>query len=163
MDYLQRALKSGLDFDTRRFVLLRLAGIYEARNMFNESARLVKSSADINTTYSGKINDYLKSVQLFIRTGNFEESEISFKQALACGNFKEKERMRSIFKSYLVSQAEIYLKSDKRNHAKKTYEKILKLELDFNEKLKIQKKLLSLYQKLGLIRDYSVLKDSISN
>jgi len=161
MDYLQRALKSGLDFDTRKFVLLRLAGIYEAKRMFNEAARLIKSSADINTTYAGKINDYMKSVELFIKSGNFDEADIVFKQALACGNNKEKEEIKTNLKSYYVSQAEIYLGLDKRNHAKKTYERILKLELNPNEKLEIQKKLLDLYQRLGLIREYSVLKGSM--
>ena len=70
MSYLQRALKSGLSLDTRKFVLFRLAGIYEARRMYNQAARMVKSAAEINTTFKEKIKDYIRSVELYIKAGN---------------------------------------------------------------------------------------------
>ena len=38
MSYLQRAAKSQLDFDTRKFVLLELTRIYEQKGMFLDAS-----------------------------------------------------------------------------------------------------------------------------
>ncbi|NCN98969.1 hypothetical protein COU62_02755 [Candidatus Pacearchaeota archaeon CG10_big_fil_rev_8_21_14_0_10_35_219] len=158
MDYLQRAMRSSIDFDTKKFVQIRLAKIYESRNMFKEAAKLIKNSADINTTYRGKIQDYMKSAELFIRGGGFDEADTVFKFALACGNSKEKEEMKNGLKNYYQNQAEYYMKRDKRNQAKKTYEKMMTLSLNDDEKKEIRGKLLNLYQALGLIKEYQNLK-----
>ncbi len=161
MDYLQRSLKSGLDFETKKFVMVRLASIYESRKMFLEAARLMKFAADINTTFKGKMQDYMKSVQLFIRGGDYDESDRVLKQAIVCGNEQEKRDMKENVKKYYSEQAEIYMSADKRNQAKKTYEKMLSLNLSGYEKSDIQKKLLSLYEKLGMIKDYHNLKQNM--
>jgi len=50
MDFLQNCLRQQLDFDTRKFVLIKLAGAYELRRMFLAAAKLMKDAADINTT-----------------------------------------------------------------------------------------------------------------
>ncbi|OIO80468.1 hypothetical protein AUJ84_03330 [Candidatus Pacearchaeota archaeon CG1_02_32_132] len=160
MDYLQRALKSNIDFDTKKFVQIRLAKIYESRNMFLESAKLIKNSAEINTTFKGKIEDYMKSVELFIRAGSFEEADEVFKRALACGNVNEKNEIKKNLKTHYFNQALHYLKQDKRNQAKKTYERILTLELSKDEKNDVQDKLLNLYNKLGFVREYRTLNNS---
>jgi len=158
MDYLQRALKSNLDFETKKFVQIKLAKIYEARNMFSDAARLIKNAADINTTFKGKIQDYMKSAELFIRGGSFDESEEVYKRVLACGNTLEKSEMKESYKNFFMTQAEIYLKQDKRNQARKTYERMLNVELAMGERAEVQKKLLALYERLGLIREYNSLK-----
>ena len=54
MDYLQACLKKPLDFDTKRFVMTKLASIYESRMMYLEAGKLVRNVADINTTYEGE-------------------------------------------------------------------------------------------------------------
>jgi len=161
MDFLQRSLKTNLDFDTRRFVQIKLAKIYESRNMFAEAGRLIKNSADINTTFKGKIQDYIKSAELFIRGGNFDESENVLKRALACGNSSEKSEIKDNYKKFLLVQSEIYLNQDKRNQARKVLERTLLLDLSYNEKREIQDKLLKLYEKLGLIREHNSLKKNM--
>ncbi len=161
MDYLQRAMISGLDFDTKKFVQIRLAKIYESRNMFSEAGKLIKNSADINTTFRGKIQDYMKSVELFIRAGNFDEADVSFKLALACASNEQKRELKNGLKKLYEMQAGYYLKQDKRNSAKTTYERLLKQDLNDCEKQEAQKSLLSLYESLGFIREYNNLKKLI--
>ncbi len=161
MDYLQRALKSGLDFDSRKFVLLRLTKIYEERKMFLEAARLMRAAADINTTFKSKGSDYMKSVKLLIKGGDFDEAERVLKQALTCGNEPDKAEMKNQFKKYFTEQAQNYTNIDKRNQAKKVYEKMLSLNLSGNEKAQIQGKLLELYEKLGLVKEYYNLKKTM--
>lgn len=161
MSYLQRALKSGLDFDSRKFVLLKLAEIYDYRKMFLESAKMLKSAAEINTTFKDKIRDYLKAVDMFIRGGDFVEADRLFAQALALGNDSEKMQMKMQRKNSYLSQARFFLSNDKRNNARLIFEKALTLELDMHEKKDVQKQLLELYNKLGLVREFYKLQDSM--
>ncbi|MCH7568835.1 MAG: hypothetical protein IIA87_05435 [Nanoarchaeota archaeon] len=162
MSYLQRALKSGLDFDTKKFVLLRLAEIYETRKMYMESGRLIKVAGEINTTFKEKIKDYMKSVEMYIKGENYQEADRIFAQALVLGNEKEKLEMKNKLKDCYLTQAEFYLSIGRRNYARKVYEKLLTLDLEFDERKEMQKKLLELYEKLGCIREYYSLKNSMS-
>ena len=61
MEYLNDCLKKITDFETRRFVMIRLADIYEAKKMFLEAGKLFRKIAEINTSTSNKISDFTKS------------------------------------------------------------------------------------------------------
>lgn len=160
MDYLSRCLKNNLDFETRKFVLNNLSKIYESRGMYSEAGRLSKSSADINTTFDGKINDFMKSVELFIKAGNFDEAENTFNKSVVLGNSNQKVDMKMKKKLFYFNQAKEYTKRDKRKHAMETYQHILTLELTDTERTNIQNALMELYQKLGKIKEYYNLKKS---
>ena len=161
MSYLQRALNSRLGFDARKFVLLRLAGIYEDRKMFKDASKSVKDAAEINVTFRDKIRDFMKSVELSIRGGDYREADITFAKAIALGNDREKLEMKGNFKNYYLNQAGVFLNKDKRNHAREVYEKVLSLEVDIGERRKVQKILLELYEKLGMIREFYSLKKTL--
>ena len=161
MSYLQRALKSRLNFETKKFVLLRLGGIYESKKMFIEAAKMIKAAAEINTTFKDKNRDFMRAVELYIKGGNFIEADRIFAQSLTLGNSKEKQEMKDNFKNFYLAQARNYERLDKRNQAKITYEKLLTLELDIGERNNIQKKLLDLYEKLGDVKSYFNLKKSV--
>jgi tetratricopeptide (TPR) repeat protein len=158
MSYLQRALKSGLDFDTRKFVLLRLGGIYEGKGMFLEAAKMIKSAAEINTTYKDKSRDFMKAVELYIKGGNYLEADNVFRLALALGNSKEKREMKSNLKNYYLNQAIIYVNSDRRSLARAVFERMLSLDLELGERGEIERQLLDLYDKLGDVQAYFNLK-----
>jgi len=161
MDYLQSCLTHQLDFDTRKFVLIKLAGIYEARRMFLDAARLMKHAADINTTYQRKIDDFVKSGELFIKAGRYDLAEELFNRALASANAKQKEQIKISRKEFYKIQAKSYLNKDKRHNAMKTYEKLLSLGLDLEERRKAQEALLDLYKSLGKVKEYFALKNSL--
>lgn len=158
MSYLQRALNSGLNFDTKKFVLLRLAGIYEARRMFLESAKMTKVAAEINTTFKNKIKDYMKAVELYIKGGDYAEADRMFAHSLVLGNTKEKKELKTNFKDYYLTQGKFYLSNDKRNYARIALEKVLSLDLSIEDKKEVQEILLDLYDKLGLVKEYYALK-----
>ncbi|MEK6928868.1 MAG: hypothetical protein AABW65_02855 [Nanoarchaeota archaeon] len=162
MDYLQDCLKKKLDFDTKKFVLVKLATIYESRKMYLESGRLIKISADINSTFEGKMRDFIKSAEMYIKGGNFEESDISMTKAIAMANERQKVEIKIKLKELYKAQAKEFLRKDKRKHAMETYEKILTLNLDPLEKKEAQISLLSLYNKLGRIKDSFALQKQIS-
>ena len=161
MSYLQRALRSGFNYDTRKFILLKLSEIYESRKMFLEAARMIRSAAEINTTFKNKMQDYMKAVNLYIKGLDYVETDRMFAQALALASNKEKLELKGNFKDFHLEQARSLLNADKRNQAKIVYEKILTLELDIEERRELQKQLLDLYDKLGLVKDYYKLKNSM--
>ena len=162
MSYLQRAVKSQLDYDTRRFVLLELAKIYEQKGMFLDAAKTIRSAADITTTFKDKIGQFMKAVEYTVRGQNWAEAERLFAQALALGNDREKWEMKQMYKEYYLAQAQFFLKSDRRNNAKDILQKMLLLDLSSEERGKVQNKLLELYYKLGNVREYHALKDKMA-
>lgn len=163
MDYLQACLKKQLDFDTKRFVMLKLATIYESRRIFLEAAKLMRNVADINTTNEGKVNDFAKSMDLFIKSGNYSEAELSLKKAIAVATDTQKVALKLRMKELFKAQAKEYLAKDKRKHAAETYEKMLEIGLNPLERREVQNALLQLYQKLGRVQDYYSLEKNIKS
>lgn len=163
IDYLSSCLKQQLDFDTRKFVLLELADVYESKRMFSDAGKIIQNAAAINTTISGKISDFVKAGNLFVRGGNFDEADSVFDKALAtCANDEQRRDVKKTKRNLYKSQAEFYFTVDKRKNAMTAYEKLLSLDLDMQEKREAQEKLLLLYEKLGKIRDYYNLKKTIN-
>ena len=164
MDYLQACLKRNLDFDTKKYALTTLAAIYESRRMFLEAGKMTRAAAEINTTFEGKMSDFMKSMQLFIAGGNFEEAEISFAKALACSDGMQKERIKLQRREAYKKQAQEYFKKDKRKHAMETFERLLNLtDLTPNERRETQVVLLGLYEKLGKITEYDNLRRTMQS
>ena len=161
MSYLQRALGSNLDFDTRKFVLIKLAEIYEKRGMFLEGAKMLKGAAEINTTFKKKSEDYMQVVDLYIKGGDYIEADRMFGQAVALCKGREKEEMKKQLKDFYINQAKSHLSNDKRNYARLALEKALTLDLDSEDKKYAHEQLLELYNKLGLIKEYYSLKNNI--
>lgn len=163
MDFLQSCLKKQLDFETRRFVLIKLAEIYDRRRMYAEAGRLLRIAAEITTTLDGKTKEYLKSMQLFVKSGNFDEADVSFSKALACGEGLQKERVKNARREAYKAQGEGYLEKDKRRPALEVYERYSSMELNIEEKRETQKILLELYNKLGKVNEYFNLKKTLDS
>jgi hypothetical protein len=160
LDFLQKCLDKTLDFDTRKFVLETLAGIYEDRAMFREAARLLRNSSEINATQMQARQALMRSCELFIRSGEFEESEISFHRALSHAELSEKARMQMKKKSMYMFYAQECLDKEKRRHAMLAYEKVMRMNLDGDERLELRERLMDLYDKLGKVKEYLALKNS---
>ena len=164
MDFLQQVLKKNIDFDTKRFVMTKLAFIYETKQMFLEAGKLMRTVADINTTFEGKYNDFAKSMELYIKAGEFDEADLSFKKALACSNPKQKDSLKKMIKETYKTRAAEMIKKDKRKNAADIYERLISLPfLDVVERKNAQAALLQLYQKLGKIREFYALDREIKN
>ena len=158
IDYLISCLKRDLDFDSKRFCLIKLSGLYESRKMFLEAGKMMQNAAPISVTFNGKIDDFLKAAGLFVRAGNFDFADASFEKAMSVGNENQREEIKEKRVKLYKEQADFYLKNDKRSNALAAYEKILLLNLKGDERKEIQKSLLGLYDKLGKIREFYSLK-----
>jgi len=160
IDYLSELLKRSLDYDTRRFVLLKLASIYKNKGMIVEAAKLVRNAADINTTYDKMMIDYTKAMQLFIQGGAFDDADVAMNKAIAsCNTESQRAELKIKRKESLKLQALEFLKIDKRKHAMLAYEKLLSLpEINAGEKREIQESLLKLYESLGKVKEFYNVK-----
>jgi tetratricopeptide (TPR) repeat protein len=160
MGYLAACLKNPIDLDTRKFVLIRLAGLYEVRGMFLDAGKMIRAAAGINTTYQAKITDFVKACELFIRAGDYEQADSCMMRAIAIANEKQKEEIRrSVKESYKV-WGRYYLENSKRKQAISLYERLWSFDLGEDEKQDVKKRLLDLYNQLGKIREYNILKNS---
>ncbi len=160
MDYLQQCLKKNLDFDTRKYVLVTLSSIYESRKMFLEAGKLIRNAAEINTTFEGKMNDFMKSVELFVKSGNYDDADISFAKALACANEMQKPHLKARQRAFYKTAGQEYMGKDKRKHAMDAYEKLWSLDLAPDEKQEVRSVLMQLYEKLGKIKEFYALQRS---
>ncbi len=158
IDYLMRCLKQQLDFDSRRFCLVKLSELYEAKKMFLEAGKMLQGAAPINALDKGKINDFVKSAELFIKAGNFEFADIAFEKAMAYGTERDKWDVKQKKIDFYKNQADEYFVKDKRNSAMLAYEKFLSLNITESEKKTAQEKLLALYGRLGKIKEFTNLK-----
>lgn len=158
INYLSSCLQENLDFDTRKFVLTQLAKLYENKGMHAEAGKLMRNAADINTTFTAKISDFLESAKMFARAGKFDEADLSIARALASANSKEKAEIKSKQKLMYMAEADALLQRDKRRDALAAFEKLSVLDLTPTEKASVQNTLLSLYEKLGRVSEFMTLK-----
>jgi tetratricopeptide (TPR) repeat protein len=149
IDYLARLSKEKLPIDTKKFVYLKLAGIYERKFMFNDAAKMFDNIALISVAFSEKIKNYIKEAELHIRAGTFDRVDEAMKKAMNQANTIEKQDIYFTIKDFYKKQAEVYEKEMKRAHAVRIYEKLLEMKLNDSEREEIKEKLLYLYEKLG--------------
>jgi tetratricopeptide (TPR) repeat protein len=161
MDFLSQCLKKNLDFDTKKFVLMKLAEIYESRKMFSEAAKVMRGAAEINSTYESKLNDFMKSGTLFVKGGAFDEADVSFTKAMGCATDLQKQRIKATRKEAYKAQAKEFVSRERRSHAAIAYEKLLNMDLPPLEKKEMQTTLLGLYERLGKVKEYYALKANI--
>ena len=163
MHYLSTILQRQLDFDTRKFAMIKLIHLYESKCMFLEAAKLMKGASEINTTFNGKMQDFIKAATLFIRAGDTYSADVLFSEAAALGNQEQKFKIKEIKKEAYKTQAKVYIGKDKRSHAMQICEKILTLDLREDERKEIEKTLLELYGRLGKISEYQTLKRKLES
>jgi tetratricopeptide (TPR) repeat protein len=161
MEYLEACAKQHREFDIKKFCNMKLAELYEKRNMFSEAAKNASAAAEMAATYNEKMQSYMKEVELWVKAGHYDNIDGAFKKALASGNAKEKEEMKKALKSFYQKQAEAYERMLRRENALKIYQRMLELSDNESEKLGIKRKILDLYKTLGKIREYTILRDQL--
>lgn len=161
IDNLGRFLKDPIAMDTKKFVFLKLAALYEKTRMMNDSAKMYDNAAELSIAFTEKIKHYLKEAELYVKTGSFDRVENAMRKALAQSNSKEKEDIYSSVKMLYKEQAKVCEAELRRNQAVKFYEKILEMRISEQEKWEVKEKLLELYRKLGKLREYQALEKGL--
>ena len=163
IDHLGRFLKEPIALDTKKFVFLKLAGLYEKVRMLNDSAKMYDNAAGISIAFVEKIKHYMKETELYARLGAFDRVEQAIKKAMAQANSREREEMKVSVKIFYKEQAKICEAEVRRNQATRFYEKILEMRISEQERKEVKEKLLELYKKLGKLHEYQLLEKGLNN
>ncbi len=158
IDHLGRFIKEQIPMDTKKYVFLKLAVLYEKANMNLEAAKMYNNAADLSVAFSEKIKHYLKEAELYTKAGSFDRVEAAMKKAMSEANSKEREMIQSSVKMFFEQQAQLNEADSKRNQATRYYEKLLEMKISDQERRIIKEKLLELYKQLGRVREYSNLE-----
>ncbi len=156
--YLESVLKSDFTFEIKRFILEKLAELYEERAMFGKSAKAMSLKAGIEISFREKIESYMKAGELYAKSGKIEDAEKMFISALRDSNIEQKQKIKLARKNIYLVSAHALEKKGKRVNALKFYERLIKMKLDDLEKKEIKEKLISTYKSLGKFRDVRLLE-----
>ena len=163
IDHLNRFLKDHpLNMDTKKFIFLKLASLYEASKLFGETAKAYDNAASISLTFAEKIKHYTKAAESYARLGAFDRIDEAMRKAMSEANSREREDIQATIKMMYKTQATQLESEMKRSHAVKFYEKLLDMRLSDQERRDIREKLSDLYVKLGKLNEYQALKRSLS-
>ena len=160
MDHLSRFLdEKSLPIDKKKFVYQKLIEIYEQKGMFGDVAKMYRNIALISVAFSEKIKNHVKEAEFYVKAGFFEDADAAIKKSMGEANASQKAEISFVIKEFYKKQAEVYEKERRRANASKIYEKLLQMKISEGEREEIKKKLMDLYEKLGRIKEYFILKE----
>ena len=159
IDHLTRYIKLMPPIEMRKFSYLKLAEVYLGKEMYVDAALAFKNAAVNSVSFREKRENFSNEAKAYVSAGKFEEGDKALRRAMDEGNKKEKEEAYSgILESYR-REAEKLEKTNKPGSLTKIYEKMMRMKFSDSEKEEIKEKLLSLYEKLGKIKEYKILKE----
>ncbi len=158
MGYLSDLLKKDTSTDAKLFICIKLAELYEKRRLYTEAAKVHHIAAIISMKFEDKIKHHLRETEFYIKAGNFLLADDAMKKAMSQANSSERNGIYETIKQFYLTQAEVYEKEKRRNHASKIYEKVLEMRVGDVERQRIKQRLLELYDKLGKTKEYFKLK-----
>jgi hypothetical protein len=161
IDYLDRLAKEDLGIEKRKWVYTKLIEIYQRVKLYTEAARKAAWIADNSLNISEKRRWYLTEFTMYVKAQQFILADNSLKKALSEITFREKAEIREQVRNLYFQQAEDAERKQHRGQAISLYEKLLSLDTSESDRNAVKERLLRLYNELGKIREYSMLKHSI--
>lgn len=155
--YLESALKAGLTYEIKRFILENLGEFYENKNLYEKAAKTMSMKAGIDVSFKEKIESYLKAGELYARAGKVDDADEMFVRAGRSASPGQKQRIKLAKKNIYQVVAQELEKKGKRASAVKYYEKLIQMDLEDVEKNKIKEKLKETYKALGKFREAKFL------
>ncbi len=161
IDNITRFLKENPALDVKKFLYLKLTEIYERRNMFSEAAELYDRLSEISSIVEERAKYFTKETEDYIKAGFFDKADLALKKIIVNIKASERPKIMLTIKEFYKNQANTYEKEKRRSLAVKTYEKLLDMNIPDLEKEEINRKLLELYQSLGMIKKLMILKEKL--
>jgi tetratricopeptide (TPR) repeat protein len=158
IDTLNRFLKLMPPMEMKKFAYLKLAEIYENKEMFNDAAEIYRGLATNAMTFADKIKYHILETKSFIRGGFFDEADKSMRRAIGESNeIQQRETVKEIREFYKQMAEEMFRKM-KASKAATYYEKLLRMKLSDSEKTEVKTKLKEIYLKLGKMKEIKLLE-----
>ena len=158
IDKLKRYLKNADSLDTKKYLLLKLVAVCEARTLYKDAAKYIANASEITITYKEKADLYIKEAELEIKDNQFEAADRSLNSALSCTNSQEKNLVINRYLDLYRNVGKTAENSDKKRRAIEVYEKLIQLKQPFEKRMEVRDKLIILHEAMGHIRDVERLK-----
>ncbi|MEK6936284.1 MAG: hypothetical protein AABW67_05845 [Nanoarchaeota archaeon] len=160
MEYLETCLKKNIDISAEKYCYKKLSELYEKKIMYSEAIKNISRLAELSTSAKDKSQVFMKEAELLIMGEFYDRVDYAFKKAIefsAKEEFFEKKRQL-----VMLYKTKIKMLEDKGKVAGvlTVYEHLIHLLTDA-EKIEAKKKMLVLYNKLGKVREFMILKKEI--
>ena len=144
----------------KKHVALKLAELYGRKTIFTDAAKAYNTAASAAVAFSEKIKYHVKETEFYIKAGDYVAADVAMKKAFVDAKASERAEITFAVKDFYKRQALVYEKELRRSNAVKIYEKLLDMNISESERKEIKEKLLGLYEKLGLLKEYFALKNA---
>ncbi|MEM1577861.1 MAG: hypothetical protein QXM27_02540 [Candidatus Pacearchaeota archaeon] len=144
IEFLERILPKQTDKETRKFILLTLANLYEKKQMFNSALTYYTQLSSLLVKFKEQQEIFLKIAKLYVKIFNFSAAEDYLKKAIAASNKSEEERIRQEYIKFCLDEAADYEKKKKILKAIKIYEYLASRDIN---KIDMLRKIAYLYEK----------------
>lgn len=158
IDYITRFIAQKPPLHEKKFAFMKLIEIYQTKGMFNDIAQIYSNLAILALSSQEKVDYLIKETKAYIQGGRFDEADSVMRRAMEEVTIVKKADIYEDIKNFYKTQAEVFEKESKRNHAIKVYEKLLSMKITDSERNEAKAKLLALYEQLGKFRESSALE-----
>lgn len=163
LDRIENFLRQTKSLEIRKFLLGKQAEIYENKGMLSESARIHDALAHLSITFADKTSQHMKETELYIKASLLEQADLAMKKAMSELDDKQKEGIKRSVVEFYLNQGNALEKSQRRAQAIKLYEKMITMSyLSSGDKESVNKRLLTLYEQTGKVREFFNLKNKLS-
>jgi len=158
IDNITRFLKENPPLDIKKFLLTKLIEVYQGRKMFCDAADSCSRLIELTNDNKEKANILVKQTEFYIKSGFFDKADGVLKKMIEEIDPKERSKIMLNIKQFYKEQALIYENQKRKSKAIETYEKILTLNINEQEKKEIENRLLFLYKDLGKVGEFMRLQ-----
>lgn len=157
IDYLESAFKKEFSIEIKKSILKDLAELYEQERMFDRVAKTYSIKARFELTFKDKIDSYLLAADFYCKLGKIEDAEEMFSRASRESNEFQRKEIIVKRKEMYFRFAEYLEKIGKKSSSLKFYEKLLKMNLNEQEKEKAKEKVVRNYKILGKFKEAEII------
>jgi len=158
IDHLQRFLNLMPPTDMKKFALLKLAEIYDRKEMYKDAAKAYNDISVSSFTFSDKIDYLVLEAKELAKGAHFEDADRAIRRAFTDTNATQKANVIAELKSFYKQQGDLLARTNKTSKAALFYEKLLRMDLKSADKEEIKTALIKIYEKLGKMNEVRLLK-----
>ena len=158
IEWLEKISERPLDKETKKFVFILIAKLYEKKQMFNSALNYYSMASSLVEKFKEAIPLALKIAQLYVRLFNFSYAEDYLRKALSFASSKEQGKIKEAYFNFYLEEAKAYEARKRYRKAIKFYEYLANKDIN---KLEMLNKIAELYDKAAMPLEASKIKQQI--
>jgi len=158
IEFLEDLLKKQIDKETKKFVCVKLAELYEKKNILNIELQYLIFAENLEDKYSEKLPLLMKIAQIYVKLFDFMNAEDFFKRAMEVAPINDIDRLEDAYLNFYIEEARAYELKKRYRKAIKFYEFIANKGINRTAMLE---KAAELYDKAAMPIEAGKIKRSI--